>query len=96
MAVGIAGEVVNKIHKHNAVEVNSALPRKAIVVDKKTFEGGVNDSLPVNVVVSPSSKPSWWSPSAANIGAPAADLELLLYAKHTDNIRHLDKAWLGF
>jgi hypothetical protein len=96
MGVILARKVLSKQHRYGELEVDSGISSRAIRLPAAAFQQPVNaGSMSMGQVVSTASKPSWYSPSAANYNQQQADLEVLRVAASTNSWDKLSTCWLG-
>ena len=97
MAAGLHSRTIDGTHNFDVVPLDSCLPRKAIVLSRQVFEPSPgSQTMDFSSVVSTVSKTDYFSPSAANVGLPVADMAMLHHARKAGLSRHLGVAWSGF
>lgn len=96
MSAAIAGQVLEQRHRFVPVRLDAAVPRKSISLSKAVFDDSGHPSMKFSNIATVHAKADFFSPQAANVGLPAADLELLRHARATRRFRELGLAWHAF
>lgn len=90
-------DIVGSRHRFENIDSNIPIPlTSSAKLPNKCFVPLAEEaSFDFSSIVSTSSSPAWWSPSATNMTVPCADLEIVKEAHRTDRWGILSDCWMG-
>lgn len=96
MAVAIGRGLVNERHSYDPILAEGGVGRTKARLSKAAFGVGAEEAtIDLSGIESTKSTPSYFSPSAENIGKPAADLPLLRLVQKEEHPNCLKTTFLG-